>query len=119
MITSIDGTLRLVISLLLVFCTPLVVHDYSPASVPSLEQRSQTDHFAPSIAESAIGSFDLVQRVNPKSSDRPFYDAVVPDQVSISSTPFLAFSPFKVIDRFARKISFKAISSRAPPRFLL
>lgn len=108
--------LRLVISLLLVFCTPSVVHDYGIASVPSFEQRSKTDHFAPSIAESTIGSVDLVQRTNPKSSDRTFCDAVIPDQVPIVSILFLTFSVFEAIDRFVRKIGFKAISSRAPPR---
>lgn len=73
------------------------------------------EHFAPGIVESTIGSVDLAQRGQPKPSDRTFFNAVVPDQASIVSTPFPTFSPFNVIDRFAHKIGFKAISSRAPP----
>ncbi len=118
MTTSIDGILRLVIALLLVFCTPPVERDHGTTSEPSLEQRSKMAHFAPSIVESTIGSADLVQRGQPKPSDRTFHDATVPDQTSIVSTPFLTLSPLSVIDRFAQKINFKAISNRAPPCFI-
>jgi hypothetical protein len=114
-----NHVLHIAISILLVFCSPPAISKCNNAHAQQLQSSPEMAHFAQAIMESGIGPVDLVQRDTGKSSDRAFHDAVVTDQTSIGSTTHLAFSPFNVIDRLPGTIGLKAISSRAPPRFII
>jgi len=114
-----NHVLHIAISLLLVFCSPPAIGKCNYAHAQQLQSSPKMAHFAQAIMESGIGPVDLVQRDTGKSSDRDFHDVVVTDQTSICSSIHPAFSPFNVLNRLPGKIGLKAISSRAPPRFII
>ena len=118
MIKRANNILRLVIPLLLVLCTQPTVHDCGLRNVQSLQESAGMVHFTSAFMEPSIGAVDLAQKDNYKSSDRNFHDDLIFDHISIISKSAFVFTFSAFIDRFATKTGFKAISSRAPPRFI-
>lgn len=110
-------TLRLVISILLVFCTPPTIDKYSKNSTRYLESSSKTAHFSSTIMEPTIVGIDTSQREIRKSSNSDFQDALIISHNSTLPSISLSFISSYINDRAAKKIVLKAVASRAPPRF--
>lgn len=107
--------LRLIISLLLVFCTLPAVDQCTKDAALSLEQGSTMAYSAQVIMEPAVVSIDLGQRATQKYSDNVFQYFTLPTNAPNVSPRALTFVPFYIIDRFANIIGLKAIALRAPP----